>query len=106
MDRTHLAAKIGAAYVLGVLRSVGDISPIGAFLDMRLQWLIHDAFKALPTKAAFSAGFNAHQAKDRWSTTSLDATGDARRDLALLCDTLTNDPAHPEWCRPIILFIP
>jgi hypothetical protein len=65
MDRTHLAAKIGAAYVLGVLRSVGDISPIGAFLVMRLQWLLHDAVKVIPPKAAFVKGFNSSQAKDK-----------------------------------------
>jgi hypothetical protein len=53
-----------AAHVLGVLRSVGDISPIGTFLAMRLQWLLHDAFKALPTKASFATGFNSSQAKD------------------------------------------
>jgi hypothetical protein len=95
-----------AAHVLGILRSVGDISPIGAFLAMRLQWLLHDAFKALPTKAAFATGFNASQAKDRWSTISLNATGDAHQDLVPLCDTLTEDPAHPAWCRPISILVP
>jgi hypothetical protein len=91
---------------MGVLCSVGDISPIGAFLAMRLQWLLHDAFEALPTKAAFATGFSVSQVKDQWSTTSLDATGDARRDLALLCNTLTDDPAHPDWCLPISLLVP
>jgi hypothetical protein len=94
-----------AVHILGVLRSIGDVSPICAFLAMHLQWLLHDAFKALPTKAAFITGFNASWAKDRWSTTSLDATGDARQGLALLCNTLTEDPAHPAWCRPISLLV-
>jgi hypothetical protein len=95
-----------AAHVPGVLRSIGDISPIGAFLAIRLQWLLHDAFKAFPAKAAFANGFNLSQAKDRWSTTSLDTTGDSRQDLALLCETLTYNPAHPAWCLPISLLVP
>jgi hypothetical protein len=92
--------------VLGVLRSICDISPIDAFLAMHLQWLLHDAFKALPTKDAFAKGFNASQVKYRWSTTPLDATGDARRDLAFLCTTLTEDPSHPAWCYPSSLLVP
>jgi hypothetical protein len=95
-----------SAHVLAVLRSVGDIPPIGAFLSMCLQWLLHKAFKALPTKSPFTTGFNVSQAKNRWSTTSLDATGDARRDFALLCNTLTEDPLHPSWCHPISLLVP
>jgi hypothetical protein len=55
--------------VPGVLRSVGGISPIGVFLAMCLQWLLHDIFKALPAKAALSQGLNSSQAKDQWSTT-------------------------------------
>jgi hypothetical protein len=62
--------------VPGVLRSVGGISPIGVFLAMCLQWLLHDTFKALPAKAAFAKVFNKKKAKDIWSTTTLDAMGD------------------------------
>jgi hypothetical protein len=92
--------------VLWVLRSVGDISPIGAFLVMRLQWIIHNAFNTLSAKAAFAKLFNLSQTKDRWSTTSLNATGDTRQDMALLCATLTEDPSHPAWYRPISLLTP
>jgi hypothetical protein len=60
--------------VLGVLRSVGEILPISAFLAMRLQWLLHNDFKTLPVKAAFTKVFNSSQAKDQWSTTSFDVT--------------------------------
>jgi hypothetical protein len=90
-----------AAHVLGVLRSLGDISPISAFLAMRLKWLLHDAFKPLPAKAAFTKGFESSQEKDRFSTTSLDATGDTYRDPTLLCAPLTEDPVHPACACPM-----
>jgi hypothetical protein len=94
------------AHVLGVLRSVGGISTIGAFLAMHLQWILHDAFKVIPPKYAFVKGFNVSQDMDWWPTTSLDATGDARQDLTLLCATVVEYPAHPAWCRPISLLVP
>jgi hypothetical protein len=98
-----------AAHVMGVLCSAREILPIGAFLSMRWQWLINDAFKALPIKAFFTTGFNASQAKDRWYTSPLDATGYARRDLVILCNTIMNDPSDPSdpaWCRPVSLLVP
>jgi hypothetical protein len=74
-----------AAHVLGVLWSIGDISPIGTFLTMRLQWLLRNTFKALPVKYAFSEGFDDSKTKDRWTTTILGATYDTHFDVALLC---------------------
>jgi hypothetical protein len=94
-----------AAHVLGFLRSVGDISSIGVFLAIRLQLLLYNAFKTLPAKAAFAKVFNSSWSTDRWSTTSLDATGDARRDLTLICATLTEDPSRSAWYHPISLLV-
>jgi hypothetical protein len=84
----------------------GDISPIGTFLAIRLQCLVHDAYKALPAKAAFAKVLNTNKAKDIWSTTSLDATGDAHHDKSIICATLIADPAHTAWYRPINMLVP
>jgi hypothetical protein len=73
---------------------------------MRLQWLLHDAFKAIPAKASFTTEFKVNQAKGRWSFSSLDATWDTHQDLVLLCTTLTEDPDHPAWCLPISILFP
>jgi hypothetical protein len=88
------------------MRSVDELSPIGVFFAIRLQWLFHDAFKALPAKADFTKGFNSSQAKDRWSTTPLVATREACQDLAILCVTLADDPSLPAWCQPISMLTP
>jgi hypothetical protein len=80
----HRKSANCAAHVLGVLRSVGDISPIGTFLAMRLKWLLNDAFKALTANATFTKGFNSIQVKYHWSTTSPNVAGDTRQDMALL----------------------
>jgi hypothetical protein len=101
----HRKSANCAAHVVEVLHSIGDILPIGAFLAMRLQWILHDDFKTLPTKADFAKGLKSRQAKDQWSTTSLNATEGAHH-RTLLCATLTKDPAHPAWCRPISLLVP
>jgi hypothetical protein len=95
-----------AKQVLGFLRSVGNISSIITLLVMHLQWFLHDALKTLLAKAAFTKGFNSSQAKDWWSTTSLNATGDICQDLALICAILTKDPSHPAWCHPLSLLPP
>jgi hypothetical protein len=97
-----------AAHILGVLRSIGGIFPIGMFgmfLAMHLQWLLHTAFKALPAKAAFAKGFNKSKANDRWPTTTLGATGNTRFDVEHLCTTLTVDQHHTLYCHIINVLV-
>jgi hypothetical protein len=86
------------ASLLGVVRNACFLSPLGAYLSIRLQQTLNEAVSRVASASGASPSW--------WGHSRIRVGPEPLADIALLRSSLSAVERHPAWCRPIGLLIP